>query len=425
MSLKRKLNLISDDQRQKISDDLTIKLEDKKNKFKPATEIEIYDIVNDDLIVPLAYGINELKFLKPKSDSYPKIHESVIFTGALRPAQVTIKDEAIANLNRHGACMISAYPGFGKTCTGIYITSKIKLKTLIIINRLVLMDQWKNSIISFCPNACVQCLHGKQSKNFDRDPDYFIVNAINVPKYGREFFKDIGTVIVDEAHLIMSRVLSQSMFYLFPKYVIGLSATPYRPDGLDKLMTLFFTEHKIIRNLVRPHTVYQVNTKFKPEVQVDRFGKVIWGQIIEQQCNNPIRDEIIFSIVKKFQEKNFIILTKRVEHASTLFQKLKDFGESSSIYTGEHDTFDEDARILVGTTNKCGVGFDHKKMDAIILASDIEEYFIQYLGRVFRTEHVEPIIFDLVDDNSILKKHFATRKKVYKEVGGVIKLYQF
>tara|TARA_E500000331_G_C17128746_1_gene657204 strand:+ start:165 stop:461 length:297 start_codon:yes stop_codon:yes gene_type:complete len=75
---------------------------------------------------------------------------------------------------------------------------------------------------------------------------------------------------------------------------------------------------------------------------------------------------------------------------------------------------------LIATISKAGVGFDHPKMDALILASDVEEYFIQYLGRVFRREDVHPLIFDLVDNFNSLKRHYYTRKKVYEESGGTI-----
>ena len=52
--------------------------------------------------------------------------------------------------------------------------------------------------------------------------------------------------------------------------------------------------------------------------------------------------------------------------------------------------------------------------------SDVEEYFIQYLGRVFRREDVRPVIFDIVDNFNSLKRHYYTRKKVYEESGGTI-----
>ena len=59
----------------------------------------------------------------------------------------------------------------------------------------------------------------------------------------------------------------------------------------------------------------------------------------------------------------------------------------------------------------------------MLLATDTSSYFIQNLGRVFRKQDTIPIIFDLVDDNFILLKHFKERTKVYNEVGGRIKSF--
>ena len=59
-------------------------------------------------------------------------------------------------------------------------------------------------------------------------------------KKGRDFFKNIGCVIADEIHLLATKVLSRCFFYVYPRYLIGLSATPYRPDGMDDLLYSFF-----------------------------------------------------------------------------------------------------------------------------------------------------------------------------------------
>jgi superfamily II DNA or RNA helicase len=445
MSLVVPIDSLSQEIREKVARELSIALEKpgkpKKFKAKAGSQYtDVFEVENDDLILPLSYGINELHMAKPKSSSYSCINPEAIFTGSLREEQKGIKDEAIANLNTHGACLISAYPGFGKTCTSIYISSKIKLKTLIILNRLVLMNQWFHAINKFCPNAKVTCLEtesksklklksksklksGSESDSVDTEYDYLIVNAINICKFGRSFFKSVGTVIVDEAHLIMSKVLSQSLFYVHPKYVIGLSATPYRPDGMDALMTLFFTDKKIIRKLWKEHLVYKITTGFTPEVEYDASGSIVWGSILEQQCSNPQRNQIIIDVVLKHKDRVFLILSKRVDQAQYLHDQLKILGEKITLFIGSATTFDKDARIIVGTTSKLGVGFDFDRLDALILASDLEEYFIQYLGRVFRREDVKPIIFDLVDNNNVLKKHFSTRKSVYTECGGIIVQY--
>ena len=98
--------------------------------------------------------------------------------------------------------------------------------------------------------------------------------------------------------------------------------------------------------------------------------------------------------------------------------------ENVSLMIENTNKFDPESRIIVASLQKCGVGFSHDLLDALIIASDMEEYFIQYLARVMRTEEVEPIVFDLVDNHKGLKKHFGQRKKVYVKAGGVIENYK-
>uniref|UniRef100_A0A6C0KSD3 Helicase ATP-binding domain-containing protein n=1 Tax=viral metagenome TaxID=1070528 RepID=A0A6C0KSD3_9ZZZZ len=425
MSLKINIDSLTDEQREKIANDLTVSPEPVKKGAKSfytpkAQAVELFDLDEDSVIVPFSYGVKNLGIKKPKTELYDKIR-ACSFSGHLRDTQKTIKDEAIQNLNTYGAAIISCYPGFGKTITSIYISSKIGLKTMIIVNRVVLMNQWKEAINNFLPDAKVQFLSPK--KKWENDADFFIINAINVSKFGSHSFQKVGTIIVDEAHLIMSGVLSQSLRFLFPKYLIGLSATPYRTDGFNVLLDLYFTEVKIIRKLFHPHIVYKIETGFTPEVEYDRNGTVNWGKIIESQSVNKERNNFIISLVQKHYERNILILTKRIEQANYLYEKLKAAGEKVDTFIESQTEFDKDSRVLIGTTSKVGVGFDHDKLDALILASDLEEYFIQYLGRVFRRQDITPVIFDLVDNNSILKRHFLTRKSTYLEAGGKIEKY--
>ena len=111
-------------------------------------------------------------------------------------------------------------------------------------------------------------------------------------------------------------------------------------------------------------------------------------------------------------------MTKRKEQALYLHKKLLEINENVDSLVGTKQTFDKNCRILIGITSKCGTGFDFPKLDALILAGDVDEYFIQILGRVFRTKDNIPFVFDLIDNNPILVKHFNNRKEVYQKAGG-------
>lgn len=303
------------------------------------------------------------------------------------------------------------------TCMAIYIAHKLKLKTLILVHRIVLVKQWKDSISRFCPEATFQYITTKTKK---KECDFYIMNAENVGKRGREFYEEIGFVCVDELHLIMAVCLSQSLQFLVPRYILGLSATPYRMDGLDPLINLYFGKKRIHRKLYRKHTVYQVNTNFTPEMEMATNGRVNWSSVIDSQATSVIRNEMIIRIVKHFKDRVFLILVKRIEQGEYLVNRLLEEKEDVTSLIGKQQEFDQSSRILVGTCGKCSVGFDHPRLDSMIMAADILQYFIQVLGRVMRREDVEPIIFDLVDNNGILLKHYKERRAVYLEHGGTI-----
>jgi superfamily II DNA or RNA helicase len=130
---------------------------------------------------------------------------------------------------------------------------------------------------------------------------------------------------------------------------------------------------------------------------------------------------MIINIVSLFPDRVFLILCKRVEQGRDIVRLLENIGEDVTSLIGKQQEYKESSRILVGTSSKAGTGFDHPRLDALILASDIQAYFIQYLGRVLRTQTVIPLIFDIVDKNSILEKHWRTRYRIYKKHGGIVK----
>lgn len=348
------------------------------------------------------------------------------FTSTLRAVQREIKDECVSQLNRKGCVLISLYPGAGKTCLSIFLASRIGLKTLIICHRLVLIEQWQAAISRFISQPRIGFV--KSSLTPDKlkkqlDNDFLLVNAQNVKKMGWESFKDVGLVIVDEIHAIMAESLSECVSYLTPRYLIGLSATPHRPDGLDKLLDFYFGDasERIVRELHHPHDVYCVNT----QITYEEDSKTQWSALISSQCLNEQKNRLIVDILlhPQFSHRHFLVLCKRVEQAKWIAEKVmeREEKETVSVMTEDTNHFDENARIIIASIQKCGVGFSHDILDALVMASDVEEYFIQYLARVMRTEHVKPIVFDFVDNHPTLKRHFRTRKQVYEHAGGVIK----
>lgn len=411
MSLKINTETLSNETIDKINENLIVRINNGSSLVKT---LYMYEIINENIYLPFSYAVNELKRKRRLRNDFSVMN--IDFAASLRDAQKIVKEEAINLLNKTGSVIISCYTGFGKSICAINLAQTIKLKTLIIVNKIVLINQWKESILNFCPDSNIQKLTSKSA--FDSTADFYIINAINVEKLGKEFLKDIGLVVVDEAHLIMAETLSKSLKYISPRYLIGLTATPYRPDGFDVLLELYFGKNKIVREMKREHFVYKVYTGFKPIMEKCENGKINWGALLKSQSEDEKRNELIVNIVKKFKDRTFLVLTKRVEQAKLLFKKIKDEGEDVSSLIGSQQEFNRDCRILVGITSKCGTGFDFPKLDALLLACDVAQYFIQVLGRVFRKLDTIPLVFDFIDDNPILLKHFREREETYIKCGG-------
>ena len=148
-----------------------------------------------------------------------------------------------------------------------------------------------------------------------------------------------------------------------------------------------------------------------------------WNSVLESQANDPYRNNLIVDLCRYFITRHILILVKRKDHANLLKSLLIDYGQDVDVFMGDSKTCNYNCRILIATYSKGGVGFDHPKLDMLIAAADVQESFMQYLGRIFRRDDVCPIYIDLVDQMSTLKKHSTARCAICKEIGGIIKKF--
>lgn len=429
MSLSLLLEELTDEIKKKIVLDLhfyktPLGMKNGKPKYginSNMDEIVPYRISDLYVHIPLYYGINTLLKTPPQRQSYTVIHEDTEIYDQLRDHQKKIFDQVIIHMSKEHTALLALHVGFGKSILAMALANKIRLQTIIITHRVLLSKQWQESLQKWCPRHIVEIFNPKKKiSKFD----FLICTVLNVPKIDIEISRKIGFVIVDECHLISTIQFSKSLNYIQPRYMIGLSATPYRKDGMDKLMNMYFGEKRFTRELKMKHVVYKIETSFEPKIQLNRNNELDWNYILEQQCNHEERNKMIIRICKLYLDRKILILCKRVAQGDILFSMAKSENLSVTSLIGNQNEFEKDANILIATVQKAGVGFSHDVLDALILASDVEEYYIQYLGRVARRPDTQPIIFDIVDKNKTLKAHFRTRKKVYEEIGGHVQLFQ-
>ena len=430
------INNCTIEKRQKIISDLTIDYQETEFGRKPSFHLFEIDETPfyKNICVPFSYYYHYLSNEGKKNINdnekkvYPKSESNYNFVGTLTEKQEIVKDEVFEILNRTKSVILSFHCGFGKTIFSIYITSLLKYKACILAHRVNLIDQWYYSIKKVCPEANIQILDTKSA--IDKSNDFFIINSLNVSKRSKEDFKEIGILIVDEAHTICTENLSKGLFHFQPKYMIGLTATPYRTDGMSIILEHFFGPEIIERKLRRPFNVYILKTgkngpvKIESETKINKMGKLDWNSVLKSQCLNESRNKMIVNIIKFFKTRNILVLCKLVEQSKFLLNKLKEAEEDVDMFVSTQKKFNHDSRILLSTFSKTGVGFDHPKLDMLIIASDVEEGIEQYVGRIFRRQDTTPIIIDILDEFRPLYNHYLTRRKLYLDTGAEINDYK-
>jgi len=391
----------------------------KSSMFRSLKEIAPYRIDEDQQLIylPFQWAYSQEFFQPYRRPRTDFDFLQTRFKGKLREEQKVIQTEAIQHLNRQGSILIACYPGFGKTITTLSISSKIGLKTLILVNRVILIDQWVSSIRNFLDeHAKIQVL---SAINPMEDADFYIMNAINTEKRAIMDFEKVGFLIVDECHLMITSVFVRALGYICPRYLIGLSATPFRPDGLDVLLDIYFGTDRIVREMFRRHIVYKVNTNIVIEGEQDEKGTLIWNSVLQKQMTHTARNHFIRDVCLFFDTRNVLILCKRIQQVEELHQLLC-LETPTATLKGNANEFDMDCRVLIATVSKVGVGFSFDKLDMLVLACDLKEYYLQFVGRVFRKPDVVPVIIDIVDKNPVLFRHFKSRLKVYQDCGGSV-----
>lgn len=379
---------------------------------------EIFDIHNDNLYIPYSFARTHFVF----NESNIKQTESMFFTGSLRPEQLRVKDYVLKDDDNNRSTIVCSQPGFGKTITAISIACELNVKTVVVVNKLLILDQWVNSFNTFSPDTKIQIVNPKL-KHLDDDVSVYIVNAVNIMKKTYEFWSNIKLVIVDELHQIVTKKLCIALLRFVPDVIIGLSATPFRYDHYDKVIKWFFGEKVIGEKLNRNHTYRIIKTRWTPiDVHYTRNG-LDWGRILDEQANDKSRNDIIARECTREIEngRTILILVKRVIQADLLVEALTSNGVTNIAKLVKTDrTFDKTCKVLIGTTSKIGVGFDHAPIDCLVVAADVKNYFVQFLGRCMRSPNTIPLVLDFDDEFGVLRKHLAERIKEYKDHGGSV-----
>jgi len=401
-----------------IKSELYVKPIENPN-FQGSDPFPVFRLSKTKVYLPRYYAIE--KYGIPKRYNNPAGDPvELIFEGSLRDIQQQTIDATLKIYEQFGGGLISLDTGLGKTVVALKLISLMKLKTIIIVHAEFLLEQWVERIKQFLPGARIGVIRQDRCEIEGCDIVVGMIQTIIKREYPKDTFKSFGHLIADETHHLASRTFSSLFFKIQTKYMVGLSATPERKDGLSKVI-YFFLGPQIITikresNIPSVKFVY-TNTDDYIE-KFNKIGKINNPTMITDLTLNKKRNDLIISTIKEYLklDRKILVLTDRRDHCEYILKNLE--GVSAGVYLGGMKSKDRvvstECSVIIGTYQASGEGFDVPKLDTLILASpksDVE----QAVGRILRQKNKnEPIIIDIVDSFSIFKGQYYKRRKFYK-----------
>jgi len=300
-----------------------------------------------------------------------------------------------------------------------------------------LLNQWVDRIETFLniPKADIGII-GDGKKRIGDKITVGIVNSI-YPIAG-ELKHHFGHLVVDECHRTPSRTFTEAVTAFDCRYLTGLSATPYRRDGLSKLIFWHIgplrakVDHADLQESgdIVPAEVILRRTGFTPTVDmVERYSAGL-SQLTEDGGRN------LFIAEDVLQEAGngggvCLVLTDRREHCERLWILLRRKGINVELLHGQHsakerrevvDSLTAGAvKVLIATGQLIGEGFDCRELSTLFMATPISfsGRVIQYFGRVLRPAPGKDIarVYDYLDSNPVLMAAARKRQKIYEGNG--------
>jgi superfamily II DNA or RNA helicase len=336
-------------------------------------------------------------------------------------------------LNGNGA-ILEVPCGKGKTVMALKIISLIKKKTLILVHKEFLMNQWIERIAEFMPSARVGKIQGPIYEVEGKDIVIGMIQTLHSRDFPVAAFSPFGLTIIDEVHRIGSEEFSKTLLKTVTPYMLGISATVERKDRLTKILYMFigekiYSEERTDDDLVLVRAIeFKTNDAAFNETEYDFRGSPKYSTMITKLCEYGPRSDFIVTVIqdllKENPQKQIMILAHNRALLTYLHDAIKHRISSEEnmvgYYVGGMKEKDlkvtEGKRIVLATYAMAAEALDIKTLSTLVMASpktDIE----QSVGRILRARGQNPIVVDIVDSHEYLKGQWNKRKTFYKKCG--------
>ncbi len=398
-------------------------------KDQEPVRFNVYQENDEYISIPKHYGIKKLG--QPDENKEIKGAKSKAkFNGELRPKQKEIVDKIVPHIKEKDGGVLVLPCAAGKTVLSLYLSCLFKVKTLVIVHKTFLLNQWKERAEQFT-NASIGIIQQNKIDIDGKDIVIGMLQSIAKDKYDSEIFRDFGMVIFDEAHHAPSQYFSKALPMIASKLTIGLSATPVRSDKLEKILYWYFGDimykaaveenNKVLVNIVNYDIEHE---KFKEYLMYT--GDVNRPKTINKLTTIGRRNKFIIDTMEEvLQEANrkILVLSDRIEHLELLKKRLDEREiASTDFYIGGMKQkalkVAENAQVIFASYGMASEALDIPDLNTLFMVTSRKEVE-QAVGRVIRKidPNTRPTIYDFTDQLPSFVRQGRHRRKLYKKMG--------
>jgi superfamily II DNA or RNA helicase len=423
--------------------------DEESSRLKTRLTLDIIDTFRNDsnakfyayhesggfLHLPRFFGVSECGAAEHDGTSRGvDMASHAFFRGTLRDVQLEAANTVLATLRddtapfpRGGMLVLGC--GMGKTITALYIAMKLRKRTMVLCNRSFLLEQWKERIAQFIPNASIGLVK-QDTVDVERDIILASLHSVAMRAYDATTFDNIGLIIVDEAHHLSAPVFSQALQKLPASFVLSLSATPARRDGLEPF--LYWSMGPVLfrasddESSTRRAVKVEIITDATPRRElVDATGRPMFARMLNGICNDKKRTELAAShlIAHLSNGRRALVLSDRLLQLDAFAALLHDARITYGHYVGKSTPKERAdaalAQCILSTYSMAREALDLPFLDTLLMASPIGDVE-QAVGRVLR-EHPDkqhPLIIDICDMSiGVFRSMHFKRLRFYRRGG--------
>jgi len=347
---------------------------------------------------------------------------------------------AMEYMKHQNSGIIQLAPGVGKTVISIYAIAERKKKSMILVHRDSLADQWRDRFLQFT-NYEKENMSRLNSNTFESDLTYPIIigtvqTFLSLLKRNREKFlialnkANIGVFIGDEVHTTVGApTFSECSIHIPSACTFGLSATPYRYDGNGDIIEYhlgpIFEDDDTEGTMDAKVTVllldYEIDTprRYKYIRWEGDFQRARYLNLMKK--STPYREAMRGLINKLGKDRNLIAMVERVKIIEDHYNETTYVSKSKFCGSAKADTLEK--QITFSTPGKCRDGIDATWKDCVIMSSPIKN-IEQMVGRVCRLvpDKKTPLVIDMVDYSCPeIGRTFYGRRTFYQKKGWPIR----